>query len=133
MWDRKQVLTILYKQTKMINKRLKCSTATSKKMLKYNKNNYKYTKDYNYNQIDGYFAWPTRFISVCNLIWGGSDCHVIISYRDVKITILNFIYTIYVWKLHQTVLEVDLWANNNLFFRRRDLSSHHWYDAAPIA
>ena len=32
-------LTILCKQTKMINKRLKCST-TSKKMLKYNKNNY---------------------------------------------------------------------------------------------
>ena len=29
---------------KMINKRLKCSTTTSKKMLKYNKNNYKSTK-----------------------------------------------------------------------------------------
>ena len=27
-----------------------------KKMLKYNKNNYKPSKDYNYNQIDGYFA-----------------------------------------------------------------------------
>jgi hypothetical protein len=36
MLDRKQVLTILCKQTKIIYKRLKCST-TSKKMLKYNK------------------------------------------------------------------------------------------------
>jgi hypothetical protein len=26
-------------------------------------------KDYNYNQIDGYFAWPTSFIRICNLIW----------------------------------------------------------------
>jgi hypothetical protein len=57
-------LTILCKQTKMINKRLKCST-TSKKMLKYNKNNYKST-DYNYTQIDRYFTWPTSFISVSN-------------------------------------------------------------------
>ena len=39
-----EVLTILCKQTKMINKRLKCNTTTSKKMLKYNKNNYKSTK-----------------------------------------------------------------------------------------
>ena len=37
------VITILCKQTKMINTRLKCST-TSKNMLKYNKNNYKSTK-----------------------------------------------------------------------------------------
>jgi hypothetical protein len=44
MLDRKQVLTILCKQTKIINKRLKCSTTTSKKALKYNKNNYKSTK-----------------------------------------------------------------------------------------
>jgi hypothetical protein len=51
-------------------------------------------KDYNYNQIDGYFAWTTSFISVCNLIWKmiwGSDCHVTISFRDVNIIILNFI------------------------------------------
>jgi hypothetical protein len=44
MLDRKQVLTILCKQTKIIHKRLKCSTTTSKKMLKYNKNNNKSTK-----------------------------------------------------------------------------------------
>ena len=31
-------------QTKMINKRLKCSIITSKKMLEYSKNNYKSTK-----------------------------------------------------------------------------------------
>jgi hypothetical protein len=29
---------------KMVNKRLKCSTTTPKKMLKYNKNNYNSTK-----------------------------------------------------------------------------------------
>ena len=40
---------------------------------------------------------------------------------------------IYVWKLNQTVLELDLWADKFLFFHRRDLNSHHWYTAAPIA
>ena len=38
------MLTILCKQTKMINKLPKCSTTTYKKMLKYNKNNYESTK-----------------------------------------------------------------------------------------
>jgi hypothetical protein len=37
------------------------------------------------------------------------------------------------WKLNQTVLELDLWADTFLFFPRRDLNSHHWYTAAPIA
>ena len=99
MSDRKQVSTILCKQAKMINKRLKCSTTTSKKMLKCNKITISLQKDYNYNQIDGYFAWPTSFINVCNLIWKmiwGSDCHVTISYRDVKIIILNFILFKYI-------------------------------------
>jgi hypothetical protein len=32
-----------------------------------------------------------------------------------------------------TVLELDLWAVNFLFFPRRDLNSHHWYTAAPFA
>ena len=37
------------------------------------------------------------------------------------------------WKLNQTVLELYLWADKFLFFPRRDLNSHHWYIAAPIA
>jgi hypothetical protein len=40
---------------------------------------------------------------------------------------------IYVWKLNQTVLELDFWAVKFLFFPRRDLNSHHWYTAAPFA
>jgi hypothetical protein len=38
--------------------------------------------------------------------------------------ILNIIY---VWKLNQTVLELDFRAVNFLFFSRRDLNPHHWY------
>jgi hypothetical protein len=54
---------------------------------------------------------------------------------DIKVTcdtrlILNIIY---VWKLNQTGLELDFWAVKFLFFPRRDLNSHHWYTAAPIA
>jgi hypothetical protein len=53
---------------------------------------------------------------------------------DLKVTcdtrlILNIIY---VWKLNQTVLELDFWAVKLLFFPRRDLNSHHWSTAAPI-
>ena len=40
---------------------------------------------------------------------------------------------LYVWKLNQTVLELDFWAVKFVFFPRRDLNSHHWYTAAPIA
>ena len=40
---------------------------------------------------------------------------------------------IYVWKLTQTVLELDFRAVNFLFFPRRDLNPHHWYTAAPFA
>jgi hypothetical protein len=43
-----------------------------------------------------------------------------------------YIY-IYVWKLNQTVLELYFWAVKFLFFPRRDLNSHHWYTATPIA
>ena len=31
------------------------------------------------------------------------------------------------------MLELDFWAVKFLFFLRRDLNSHHWYTAAPIA
>jgi hypothetical protein len=51
--------------------------------------------------------------------------------RKVK-TRDHYIY-IYVWKLNQTVLELDFWAVKFLFFPQRDLNSHHWYTAAPIA
>jgi hypothetical protein len=43
-----------------------------------------------------------------------------------------YIY-IYVWKLNQTVIELDFRAVNFLFFPRRDLNPHHWYTAAPFA
>ena len=43
-----------------------------------------------------------------------------------------YIY-IYVWKLNQTVLELDFRAVKFLFFPRRDLNPHHWYTAAPFA
>ena len=39
-----------------------------------------------------------------------------------------YIY-ICVWKLNQTVLELDFRAVKVLFFPRRDLNSHHWYTA----
>jgi hypothetical protein len=53
---------------------------------------------------------------------------------DLKVTkdtrlILNIIY---VWKLNQTVLELDFGAVKFLFFLRRDLNPHHWYTAAPF-
>jgi hypothetical protein len=38
--------------------------------------------------------------------------------------ILNIIY---VWKLNQTLLELDFKTVKFLFFPRRDLNPHHWY------
>jgi hypothetical protein len=40
---------------------------------------------------------------------------------------------IYVWKLNQTVIELDFRAVKFLFFPQRDLNPHHWYTAAPFA
>jgi hypothetical protein len=37
-----------------------------------------------------------------------------------------YIY-IYVWKLNQTVLELDFRSVKFLFFPRRNLNAHHWY------
>jgi hypothetical protein len=45
---------------------------------------------------------------------------------------IYYIY-IYVWKLNQTVLELDFRAVKYLFFPRRDLNPHHCYTAAPFA
>jgi hypothetical protein len=54
---------------------------------------------------------------------------------DSKILFIHlpqgFIY-IYVWKLNQTVLELDFRAVKFLFFPRRDLNPHHWYTAGTI-
>ena len=47
--------------------------------------------------------------------------------------LLHFYIYIYVWKLNQTVLELDFRAVKFLFFPRRDLNSHHWFTAAPFA
>jgi hypothetical protein len=80
-------------------------------------------KDYNYNQIDGYFAWPTSFISVCNLIWKmiwGSDWHVTISYRDVKIIILNFILFKYICTLIYKQYENNEKSNNEIYQLAKD-------------
>ena len=58
-----------------------------------------------------------------NLMSNGSSRH-----DDAAQTIYS-----YVWKLNQTVLELDFRAVKFLFFPRRDLNSHHWYTAAPFA
>jgi hypothetical protein len=61
-----------------------------------------------------------------------------IDFKSVKLSLqyqVSQIYMyeyIYVWKLNQTVLELDFRAVKFLFFPRRDLNSHHWYTAAPI-
>ena len=46
---------------------------------------------------------------------------------------IEFFIDIYVWKLNQTVLELDFRPVKFLFFPRRDLNPHHWYTAAPFA
>ena len=51
--------------------------------------------------------------------------------KNLILTLFGLI--IYVWKLNQTVLELDFRAVKFLFFARRDLNSHHWYTAAPFA
>jgi hypothetical protein len=45
----------------------------------------------------------------------------------------NIYIYIYVWKLNQTVLDLDFRAVKFLFFPRRDLNPHHCYTAAPFA
>ena len=55
---------------------------------------------------------------------------------DLKVTLKDtrlILNIIYVWKLNQTVLELDFRAVKFLFFPRRDLNPHHWYTAAPFA
>ena len=55
---------------------------------------------------------------------------------DLKVTLKDtrlILNIIYVWKLNQTVLELDFRAVKFLFFPRRDLNPHHCYTAAPFA
>jgi hypothetical protein len=47
-----------------------------------------------------------------------------------ELTENNRFLGIYVWKLNQTVLELDFRAVKFLFFPRRDLNPHHWYTYA---
>jgi hypothetical protein len=45
-----------------------------------------------------------------------------------------YIMCIYIrLKIKPNRVELDFWAFQFLFFPRRDLNSHHWYTAAPIA
>jgi hypothetical protein len=64
--------------------------------------------------------WPTI---------GANKLHTLIIVIGGNYT---YIY-IYVWKLNQTVLELDFRAVKFLYFPRRDLNPHHWYTAAPFA
>ena len=57
-------------------------------------------------------------------------------YKNLILTLFGWIFRriyIYVWKLNQTVLELDFWAVKFVFFTRRNWISHHWYTAAPFA
>ena len=60
-----------------------------------------------------------------------SQAALLIS-EQIKYIFYYYIY-IYVWKLNQTVLELDFRAVKFLFFPRWDLNPHHWYTAAPFA
>jgi hypothetical protein len=60
-----------------------------------------------------------------NIVESGTKHH--------QTSIYIYIYIIYVWKLNQTVLELDFKAVKFLFFPRRDLNPHHCYTAAPFA
>ena len=59
---------------------------------------------------------PVSYVIPCAMHWG----------------IFMYIY-IYVWKLNQTVLELDFRAVKFLFIPRWDLNPHHCYTAAPFA
>ena len=64
------------------------------------------------------------------------SCFEIDQEMDAILLIIGIIYIyiyMYIWKLNQTVLELDLWANTFLFFPWQDLNSYHWCTAAPIA
>jgi hypothetical protein len=54
-------------------------------MLRHNKNNYKSMKDYNYNQMDGYFAWPTTRLWFYKV----QDNDFYVTITDVHVTILT--------------------------------------------
>jgi hypothetical protein len=77
------------------------------------------------------------FVDTNFVVWGGKIYISIsrFSLRD-KVTLrllkLKSNSIIYVWKLNQTVLELNLWADKFLFFPRRDLNTHHVFTAAAI-
>jgi len=63
-----------------------------------------------------------------------SDGHELHQYQQNKQSPIHVcIIYIYVWKLNQTVFELDFRAVKFVFFPQRDLNPHHWYTAAPFA
>jgi len=77
--------------------------------------------------ISSLFPYFNTFVSIFIQSYVNNNLHV------STLCMYNTNYIIYVWKLNQTVLELDFWAVKFVFFPRRDLNSHHWYTAAPIA
>ena len=86
-----------------------------------------------------------RLYNILYFLWLYSEFFIILS-NILKIAELDccqiIILSIYVpsthakthvWKLNQTVLELDFIAVKFLFFPRRDLNPHHCYTAAPFA
>jgi hypothetical protein len=70
--------------------------------------------------IEELSMWCTNYIWNRNII------------KKIKYIFFYIYMYIYIWKLNQTVLELDYRAVNFLFFPRRDLNSHHWYTAPPF-
>ena len=93
----------------------------------------------NSNQCSQKKTWITAQIKeIVHILYG---CHLLLDvciiyfiflwlYNEFFIILYNIIY---VWKLNQTVLELDFRAVKFVFFPRRDLNPHHWYTAAPFA
>ena len=95
-----------------------------------------------------YFAWPSLYLIIYvvvenyNVTIVERGNHLIyLKYESLEclqnIKIHQWLFStyiyIFVWKLNQTVLELDFRAVKFLLFPRRDLNPHHWYTAAPFA
>jgi hypothetical protein len=65
--------------------------------------------------VGPYFVYHNDLRTIYYIKWSVSDIYI------------------YIWKLNQIVLELDLRAVKFLFFPRRDLNPHHCYTAATFA
>ena len=65
-------------------------------------------KDYNYNQIDWYFTWPTSFVSICNLIWKMIWGYILTSFLMLLCCILDVYIYIYIYNTHTLSLIMTL-------------------------